>query len=131
MFFVDDPTPTFISRDFYVYLHKTPDGAPFYIGKGRGLRAYSKYDKGKGWCDVVDEAGSFEVEILRVGMTEEEALIFERDKIIEYGRRCDGTGPLVNVNLVMKPKPWRHYYVVEDEKEILDKLFPEDAAESE
>ncbi len=27
-------------RQFYTYLHCTPDGAPFYVGKGNGRRAY-------------------------------------------------------------------------------------------
>ncbi|MDV4167837.1 hypothetical protein [Rhodovulum sp. FJ3] len=109
-------------RDFYVYIHKTPAGEPFYVGKGRGLRAYTKSDRSKGWRDVVGD-GDYLVEIYRVGMTDEEARSLEAELIGSIGRKCDGSGPLVNTQINEKTFHWRRYYVVEDEAELLEALF--------
>ncbi len=109
-------------RDFYVYIHKTPSGVPFYIGKGRGLRAYTKTYRSSGWREVVGN-GEFQVEIYRVGMTDEEARALEARLIKDIGRKCDGSGPLVNIHINEKAFHWRRYYVVEDEAELLSALF--------
>ena len=34
-----------VSGGFYLYLHCRPDGAPFYVGKGRGRRAAQETTK--------------------------------------------------------------------------------------
>lgn len=114
--------PRVACRDFYVYIHKTPAGEPFYVGKGRGLRAYTKTNRSKGWREVVGD-GEFQVEIRRVGMTDEEARALEAELIESIGRKCDGSGPLVNILVNETSFHWRRYYVVEDEAELLEALF--------
>jgi|ERR1035437_3195119 hypothetical protein len=66
--------------EHYVYLHRGPSGEVFYVGKGRGNRAYSK-DRHVLWqhylktrCD-----GHYEVEIVKHFETEDEALDLESD----------------------------------------------------
>lgn len=110
--------PTVVCRDFYVYLHRDESGVPFYVGKGRGLRAYSKGDRSRPWREIA--LRGYTVEIVRVGLTNEEAKALETDLIMQTGRICDGTGPLVNVKTVDDSFHWRRYYVVEDEAEIME-----------
>jgi len=56
----------------YVYLHYKPDGSPFYVGKGVGKRAYTKYGRNNYWKAVVNKYGYY-VEILDYFHTETEA----------------------------------------------------------
>jgi hypothetical protein len=66
--------------EHYVYLHRGPNDEVFYVGKGRGNRAYSK-DRDDLWhyylktrCD-----GHYEVEIVKHFETDDEALDLESD----------------------------------------------------
>jgi hypothetical protein len=82
---------------FYVYGHFLPKtDIPFYIGKGKGRRAYHKYDRSAFWHNVVNKNGGYEVRILIENLSAQEALDKERELISEYGRRDIGTGILVN-----------------------------------
>lgn len=81
---------------FYVYGHFIPgNDVPFYIGKGRGRRAYHLYDRSDFWKSVVKKYG-YEVKILHENLTSEEALAREVELISLYGRRDLKTGILVN-----------------------------------
>ena len=55
--------------DFYVYLHKKKtNGEVFYIGKGRGARAWHKHSRNKFWKSVVEKHGHI-VELVFEGLT--------------------------------------------------------------
>ncbi len=54
-------------KDYYVYTHSNLQCKVFYVGKGRGSRAWTKR-KGKAWKE------DYAVEILFDNLTEEEAL---------------------------------------------------------
>jgi hypothetical protein len=80
-----------MSGRFYVYLHKTPSGVAFYVGKGTGNRAWSR-DRDPTWIQYVSSRldGVFDVEIVERDLDETEALELED----EWMRRLGST--LVN-----------------------------------
>lgn len=84
-----------VSKDFYVYLHKTKSGRIFYIGKGRGKRAWDKSERNRHW-KIIERKNGVIVEIIQDGLQEWAAFELESDLIALYGRKDLGLGPLVN-----------------------------------
>ena len=71
------------SREFYVYEHiRIDNNTCFYVGKGKGNRAYN-LDRGNFHNNVRDEHGC-RVEIIKDGLTEEEAFKLETERIEDY-----------------------------------------------
>lgn len=67
--------------DCYVYLHrKKTDGEIFYIGKGRGKRAWKKTQRSDWWKRIEAKHGR-DVEIVLRGLTDEQAYDLERGLI--------------------------------------------------
>lgn len=62
---------------FYTYAHYKPQGGLFYIGKGKGYRAYDISGRNTYWKRVVQKHGKPNVEILAYWDTEQEALDHE------------------------------------------------------
>ena len=82
---------------YYVYAHhKASDNQPFYIGKGKDKRAYSKKGRSSFWKKVTDKYDWY-VSILHSNLSEQDALNKEVELIALYGRRDNGTGILVNL----------------------------------
>jgi len=76
-----------LKEDFYVYCHQTKDdGKCFYIGKGRGRRAYIKDKRNPHWKNKVKKHGGFDAVILVNNITEEKAFELEKDFIKQIGR---------------------------------------------
>lgn len=71
--------------NYYVYLHKRPDGSVFYVGKGKDRRAWDKQNRNPHWHHIVNKHGGYDVEILKSGLTEEESLELEVKVIQEFG----------------------------------------------
>lgn len=73
-------------KDFYVYVHRDSAGNIFYVGQGRGRRAWSK-KRHFVWTRYVDErlGGIYEVEIVESGLTESASIEIESHWIEEYG----------------------------------------------
>lgn len=77
--------------DFYVYVYLREDGSPYYIGKGKGDRAYYKL---KG--EVNPPPDKTRIVILKDNLEESVAFQEEINLINLYGRKDLGTGILRN-----------------------------------
>lgn len=74
------PVVLFKAFMFYTYAHYKSDNSVFYIGKGRGRRAWSKTNRNPHWRHIVEKHGAHKVEILAYWPTEQEA--FEHEKFL-------------------------------------------------
>lgn len=69
---------------FYVYVHrKLSDNKPFYVGKGKGKRAYKSTGRNQKWNRTANKYG-YTVEIVYENLSEEEAFQLEKDTILEF-----------------------------------------------
>ena len=86
-----------ITNTCCIYRHLKPNGEVFYIGIAvKPKRPYSKANRNKYWHNVVNKYG-YEVDVLKIDLTWEEAKELEIDLISFYGRKDLGLGTLVNL----------------------------------
>jgi hypothetical protein len=72
--------------NYYVYLHiKEKTGEPFYVGKGKDGRAYSKHNRSQYWKRIYNKYG-FDVILLETNLSEKESLEKEIYWIKKIGR---------------------------------------------
>ena len=96
---------------YYVYIMTDPrTNSPFYVGKGSGNRMMvheKMYDKPHemktnpiktGMIRKIKEAGLHIIYSQVPCESEQQALDTEAELIARYGRRCNGTGTLANIN---------------------------------
>jgi hypothetical protein len=79
-----------MKNDYYTYAYLREDGTPYYIGKGRGNRAF----KNQGRC--VSPPPRERILLLKTNLTEAEAFKHEIYMIAIFGRKDLGTGILYN-----------------------------------
>jgi hypothetical protein len=77
--------------NFYTYAYLRKDGTPYYIGKGKGNRAFKK---GKG--EIQPPKDKSRILFLKTNLAEDEAFKHEIYMITVFGRKDLGTGTLWN-----------------------------------
>lgn len=76
-------------KQFYVYIHKKPDGTPFYVGKGTGNRAY-QFSKRTQWHkNIVEKYGRNNI-IIEIVNCVNESQAFDLEKIYIKQLKRDG-----------------------------------------
>ena len=79
-------------NNYYTYAYLREDGTPYYIGKGKGKRAYKKTKR-----DIINPPkDKSNIIHLKQNLTEEEAFRHEIYMIAVFGRKDLGTGILHN-----------------------------------
>lgn len=81
-----------MSKEFYTYAYLREDRTPYYIGKGKGRRAWDKDRKG-----ARRPKDNSRILILKRNLTEKEAFRHEKYMIFLLGRKNLGTGILRNL----------------------------------
>jgi hypothetical protein len=77
-------------RRFYTYAYLREDRTPYYIGKGKGRRAFRKEK-------TIPRPPEDRILFLKTGLTEKEAFRHECYMIAVFGRKNNGTGILRNL----------------------------------
>ena len=80
-----------MNNNYYVYQYIREDGSPYYIGKGKGNRAYIN-NRSTPKPPEIDR-----IILIKENLTEEEAFDLECKLIALYGRKDLGTGILRNL----------------------------------
>ena len=75
--------------NYYVYLYLRPDYTPYYVGKGKGKRAWSQNHS-------INLPPKSRIIIIQDNITELQSFILERYYIRWFGRKDNGTGILRN-----------------------------------
>lgn len=80
---------------YYVYQYVREDQAPYYIGKGKGNRAWEPHKRKNG--QNLKPRDRSRIQVIKEGLTEQEAWDLEESLILKHGKIKDG-GILVNVS---------------------------------
>jgi ribosomal protein L37AE/L43A len=65
---------------YYTYIHSSPEGKVFYIGKGANDRAFSFNDRSQAWKRAVMQHSGIKIDILSHWKTEDEA--YDHEKVL-------------------------------------------------
>lgn len=76
-------------KQFYVYIHKKPDGTPFYVGKGTGNRAYQFSRRTQWHKNIVEKHGKHNI-VIEIINCINESQAFDLEKIYIKQLKHDG-----------------------------------------
>lgn len=104
--------------NYYVYFHINPiTNTIFYIGKGKGKRAFTKNNRNKHWYNTVNKYRGFIVDIIESNLTEEEAFQIEKKYISKIG-----LNNLTNMTLGGEGASGRKHIVSEETRKKLSEV---------
>lgn len=72
---------------YYVYIHLTSKGIPFYVGKGYKRRAFDTANRNVDWWAVVNKHRGFIVKYVKINLTCNEALSLEVTTIAKLSKK--------------------------------------------
>lgn len=87
----------YLENVFYVYAHRKPNGEIFYVGKGKGNRAWSPHGRNTFWKSIVAKY-CHSVEIVDNSLSEKQAFELE-EFLISYCKTRRQGGTLTNLTL--------------------------------
>lgn len=114
-------------NDFYTYAYLREDGTPYYIGKGKGRRAYQKHKRGN-LRDFRPKYTDGKVDydrilILKKNLTENQSILHEEYMISIFGRKDNKTGILINLTDGGQIGGTPGYICTQEKKEQTSKMF--------
>lgn len=86
-----------MNTNYYVYIHVLEDDTVFYVGLGQNDRALDVKGRTETWKEYYNPKCKYA--IVKDNLTLEEGCILEQKLIKQYGRLCDNTGTLTNIQL--------------------------------
>lgn len=105
-------------KEYYVYHHVNKiNNDIFYVGKGKGKRAYDTIGRNQYWLNYTKKYPEFEVVIVYDNLLEEEAFELEIKEINKIGRSIYKEGTLVNILPGGRPFP-EEYILFRKENKI-------------
>jgi hypothetical protein len=80
--------------NFYVYEHWRLDKDEcFYVGKGKGSRAYRRSDRNSHWNNIVNKleriGSGYEIRLVATGLSEADAFTVEKERILFWQDKVD------------------------------------------
>jgi len=83
-----------LPQEFYVYAYLREDGSPYYIGKGKGRRAWIPHRRNNQGTPTPTNLS--QIVIISHRLLDFESILLERKLIRHYGRKDNNTGILQN-----------------------------------
>lgn len=83
--------------NYYTYAYLREDRTPYYIGRGKGDRAYRRHWRSRVKGGYFEPPSKDRILILKKNLTEEDANKHEKYMIFVFGRKDNGTGILRNL----------------------------------
>lgn len=105
--------------NYYVYQYLRENGTPYYVGKGKGNRAWVSHKRENG-IDLLPKKRN-KIQIVRANLSADKATLLEISLISKYGRKDLGTGILRNMTNGGEGAPGRIYNHKEETKQKISK----------
>ena len=71
-----------MGQAFYIYVHSRPDGRPFYVGKGSGVRAHNMRRRNPHHRAIIAKYGAENIKVDLIEMKSDEAAFLGEQLLI-------------------------------------------------